>query len=130
MGFWRIEYNYFDYRPDDRMKLLRKDERLLLRTGKMPLSHGLVQCDLELKEVTRGEQRHYVASVNFPSYRALSLELPKKGLNEAYESLKDRLENGKYKLLVNLDGLLGIQFKKPASNIKSILRSLDSKKKK
>ena len=45
--------------------LLRKDEGLVLKTGKMPISHGVVECSLELEKVRRKDEEHFVASVNF-----------------------------------------------------------------
>ena len=119
----KMGYKYFRYGQDDKIKLLRKDEGLVLKTGKMPISHGVVECSLELEKVRRKDEEHFVASVNFPTYRMISIELSPNNYQKEYEAFKSRIENGRYKLLVGLEGLLVLQFEKPVSNIKSFLKN-------
>ena len=117
-------YKYFTYESGDKIKLLRKDEGLVLKTGKMPISHGVVECDLELELVKRKNQKHFVASVKFPAYTSCSIELSPNNYQRGYNVLKNRIEKGKYKVVVNLEGRLDLQFENPSSNIKSFLKKL------
>ncbi len=98
----------FEWRSGDRPKLLRIEEDIRLKAENIPLKESYILFDLELETIEREGEKHYVASISFPSYRSVSIELSNKEHLREYESLKDKLKTGSFDVALTSEGLIDL----------------------